>query len=146
MNDGKAAAKNGRRGSSPKEPTKKNDNAEIIAELRATQNAQALMLRDLESRVQVLEIAAPAAMRALSLEEVEVIVKENRNQDLEVLEQWSFLGEVFEPGRRVKAAYYDHLLDFVRSGLKLGLPIDGGKLNTAAAEARVRADARASAH
>ncbi len=140
MSDGKAApSKRGRRGSGPKKEPTVDD---VIAELRATQTAQARMLQDLEARTQVLEIAAPAATRALSLEEVERIIREDRNLDLEVLAEWSFLGETFQAGRRVKAAYYDHLIDFVRDGLKLGIPVDGEKLRAAAELARERADAR----
>lgn len=142
MSDGKAAgSKSGRRGRSASD-SKSKSNEDIIAELRETQKAQALMLRDLESRVNVLEIAAPAVTRALSLEELEKIIDDDRNQDLEVLEEWSFLGEKFVPGRRLKAAHYDHLLDFARGGLKLGIPVDGGKLQAAAAEARLRSAAR----
>jgi hypothetical protein len=140
--DGKAA--------SPRPRTKKRRTFEDlvkefpeIGEIMATQRAQAVVQQDLEARVGALEIAAPASMRAMSLEEIKAQIEGDFNFEFEVLELWGFLGEKFEPGRRVRASYYSQLLDFVRSGLKLGKPVDGGALNAAALDARIRAQARA---
>jgi hypothetical protein len=146
VDDGKAATK----ASSSK---KKDDSFEElarkypqVAEMLATQQAQAKLIMDLEARVGALEIAAPATMRAMSFEEIESMIKKDINFDFEVLEAWTFVGETFVAGRVVRASFYRDLLQYVKAGLKLGKPMNGGALNDAAAAARIRAGARNHAH
>ena len=82
-------------------------------------------------------------MRSMSFDEIVETIDRDINFEFEVLAPWSFLGENFVPGRLMRAAHYNQILDFVRDGLKLGKPMNGGALNTAAENARVRAAARA---
>lgn len=148
MDDGKAAPKTP--GSSTAK--KKSSIEELVkqcpelGDVLATQKAQAKMILDLEARVGALEIAAPATMRAMSYEEIEATIRRDINFEFEVLEAWTFVGETFVTGRIVRAAFYRDLLQYVKAGLKLGRPIDGGALNDAANAAKIRQAARSHAH
>lgn len=140
MDDGKAAPK-------PPSSSKKSFDELVkkhpeLGEMMATQAAQAKMLLDLEARIGVLEISAPASTRAMSLEEIQATIKKDINFEFEVLEPWTFVGEVFVAGRIVRAAFYKDLTQYVRAGLKLGRPVNGAALNTAAETAKIRAAAR----
>lgn len=114
-----------------------------LQEILAVQAAQSKLISDLQTRVGAMELVAPASMRAMSYEEIAKIAEEDPNFEFEVLEKWTFLGEEFNPGRRVCSNHYQSLLEFVRSGLRLGKPaVDPGQLFEDASVARIRAQAR----
>lgn len=149
MEDGKAAPKPPSSSSTKKKASTIEELVKqypVVGEMLETQSAQAKMILDLEARVGALEIAAPAAMRAMSYEEIEAMIKKDINFDFEVLEPWTFVGETFVAGRVVRAAFYREILSYVKAGLKLGRPMNGGALNDAAAAARIRTAARSHAH
>lgn len=75
----------------------------------------------------ILQDAMPAAARAFTTETVRAIVAENPNAVFEVLEEYKpggFGGGKWAVGRQIKASSYPHLLEYVKKGLRLGVPRD----------------------
>lgn len=116
---------------------------QLVHELENGQREIAVQMQDIRARVQVLEIAKPASLRAMSVEEIEVAIRDGAHGKVkfEVLEEWEWMGETFKAGRVLVAAQYRHLVPYVREqGLKLALPVDGGALEQAAVEAAARSE------
>lgn len=82
-------------------------------------------IADLSCRMEVVEVAMPSELRALSATSIEQAITENPYVTFEVLADCTFAaGIAFRKGDHVRADLYPYLVDYVRSGLMLGIPQD----------------------
>lgn len=81
-------------------------------------------IEELEMKVGRLAISAPAVLRKLDLDAVKKAVELDPYAEFEVLETWQNPGirDHLPSSRRIRADHYPLLLDYVRAGLKLGIP------------------------
>lgn len=93
---------------------------------------------ELNARLDLLEVAAPAALRALNFDTVKAAVEADPYTRFEVLEDWR--GQL-RAGAIIRADHVPHLLDYVQAGLQLGIPQDQAQVIArykAETEARAR--------
>jgi len=125
-------------------PTAKEELSDLKALVSTLQTKMETLVesnKELSSRLQVVEITAPPALRALSQEGVRRAVEEDPDVRFEVLNNWR--GQL-QAGAIVRADHLPHLLDYVGAGLQLGAPRDH---DSHLAQVRAEHDARvANAH
>lgn len=125
-NNRKSASKN------PEKPEQTTVYSEVLREvmvglkqLEARLDRFEQTVDELRARLEVVEVALPSDLRTLSADAVAQAVEENPYVTLEVLEDCVFpAGVAFRKGDTIRADHYPHLVDYVRSGLKLGIPQD----------------------
>jgi len=77
------------------------------------------------TRLEIMEVAAPAELRALNADALAGMVQDNPYARLEILEDWAkSANSQFRKGAIVRADHVPHLVDYVRHGLKVGIPQD----------------------
>lgn len=99
-------------------------------------------LASLNERFGKLEVSAPPVLRALDLPSVKRIISTEPYARFEVLVTWKHASSYLPAGREIRADHYPMLLDYVRAGLKLGMPQDQeAAIDQYRAQAQGRADA-----
>ena len=94
---------------------------------------------DLEARIAVMEVAKPAELMRLTVDAVEDIIKDDPFARFEVLVHWRTASHNIPVGTVIRADHFPRLVDYVKAGLRVGVPQDQGE---AIARMRMEAEAR----
>ncbi len=105
---------------------------EEIANLRAVSI-------DIDARMRKMEVAAPAELRALSMDAVKSAIEDDPYVRFEVLADWR--GQLVK-GAILRADHVPYVADYVGAGLMVGVPRDNTEY---VAELRGQAEARTAA-
>ena len=81
-------------------------------------------LEALRKQMEILSVAKPPDLRALSADEVREVIKVNPNAPLEVLADWKQAHYTFAAGAIVRCDHYPHMVGMVGAGLRVGIPED----------------------
>jgi hypothetical protein len=84
----------------------------------------------LVERVEAIEAHMPGDLRAMPADMVKEAIKQDPYVRFEVLTNWVHQGTRFNAGTIVRADQQPRLVDYIRHGLKLGVPLDHEKYLT----------------